>query len=247
MFEEPTRREVLLVVRRLAYLGLLETLRPTLMRNSEVAELLAQEASVPKGNIQNPTSRDLSTLSNFIEQQIQQIVTAEQQLSGMLIGVGYSASVSLDGLNAGASGGIAFSYDSSSNVFSMGLYGSAGISMNAGAGAEAGYGPTLFVGAGDISGLYGPSSVASVGRLTATWNQSAAIISANLGAVDGLSVGISTNQANNTIGQSSVVSWDLTDVQTTPFVLFYDWLDALSAQNWLVYSPDEVTESAAGF
>jgi hypothetical protein len=92
--EDPSRREILAIIRRLASLGLLEVVRPALMRDSQFGELLAQTPPpVASGAPAAITPQSVNGIMAYLQTYVAEIAQLHQQLSGMLFDVSVNGSV----------------------------------------------------------------------------------------------------------------------------------------------------------
>jgi|SRR5579862_9208683 len=229
----PTRREILIVIRRLASLGMLEAARPALMRDSQFAELLAQEpGSLPSGELGVSTPQTVASLATVVQGYVNDIAQGQQQLSDMVLGVGAGVSGSGPGFKFSVSGSFAISLDLDSKTAQWGLFRSAQFSETVGQPLATQDGATVFVGHGSLSGLEGSSNSVAVGPVSVSANQQLETVGYTFGPAVGAS--ISTNPANSTV-RIAGGSADL----TAPFVGFYSWLNGVFEEGWAPYAPPD--------
>jgi len=233
-----TRREILAIITRLSSLGLLETVRPVLMRDSQFAELLAQQPGPPKqgspasGTAAAPMAHGVAALMSYLQSNAAEIAQQHQRLSGMVFGAGFGVWGNTPGFQFSLTGSAAVSADlESSSPLGGGVFVSPALTATNGKGFSFGYGRTFFIGQGNLSGMSGSSTGAQAGPFGVTFNQQLQTVSYSPG---GHGVSISVRPANTTV-QIAGGSPDL----AAPFGAFYDWLNGLIEHDWFPYSPPE--------
>lgn len=236
--QDPSRREILAIIRRLASLGLLEAVRPALMRDSEFGELLAQQpSSAPaSGGSAAPNPQSVNGLLAYLQSYTAEVAQLHQQLSGMVFGVSFGGSVVAPGYQFSLSTSLAFSVDLSTNTAQSGLFASAGVETNSSQALQWNAGVTPFIGAGNASGLSGGTNSVQVGSFNLSANQQVATLGYTIGTAGSTSPSVSmTSSPANATAQIAGNTFDL----AAPFRGFYTWLNALSEQGWMPYAPQE--------
>lgn len=244
-----TRREILSLIKRLGSLGLLEVVRPILIRDPQFAELLAQQQGVPKQQVPTPPAsptalqQGIDSFMAFLQAEASQLSQLHQQLAGEVLGVSAGFSGATLGFQFSANTTAAVSVDLDAGTVQGGLFASAGLEWKSSQIFSAGATVTPFVGLGSASGLSGSTNSVQVGPASLSANSQVATV----GWAIGPSVGLPSGPAGQVTATSAPanMAWQLFQFSSNlpdtaaPFQAFYSWLNGLSQQAWAPYaSPD---------